>query len=78
MVDQPARYAITLPGPTGSHGPPEVVLVHATGETTGEGLPVYADEAGQLRVEIHDGVAQPVDVQPAEGRHTSWHAQPMP
>ncbi|PYC87606.1 hypothetical protein C7C46_03525 [Streptomyces tateyamensis] len=78
MVQQPARYAITLPGPTGAHGPPEVVLVHATGETTEEGLPVYAEEGGRLRVEIRGGVAQPVDVDPEERRHTSWVATPMP
>ncbi|MFF2548827.1 DUF6296 family protein [Kitasatospora sp. NPDC058063] len=43
-MDRPQRYAVTLPGPPGRHGPPEVVVVHLTGAYTAAGEPVYAGE----------------------------------
>ncbi|MFJ9448235.1 DUF6296 family protein [Kitasatospora sp. NPDC101235] len=77
-MDTPVRYAVTLPGAPGGHAPPEVVVVHATGEWTAGGAPVYADEAGTLRVEIRADVARPLDAVPGAGRHTCLHATPLP
>ncbi|MGW2254204.1 DUF6296 family protein [Kitasatospora sp. NPDC001660] len=71
-------YAITLPGPFGSHGPPEVVLVQPNGEVTADGHPVYADATGRLRVEIIGGVARPLIAGPGPGRHTCLHATALP
>ncbi|MGW2256136.1 DUF6296 family protein [Kitasatospora sp. NPDC001660] len=45
-----SRYAVTLPGVPGGQAPPEVIIVHATGETTRDGQPVFADAAGTFRV----------------------------
>ncbi|ARF83310.1 hypothetical protein HS99_0018465 [Kitasatospora aureofaciens] len=77
-MNMPARYAITLPGTPGGHAPPEVVVVHATGERTADGAPVYADEAGTFRVEIRAGAARPLDAAPGAGRHTCLHATALP
>ncbi|MFF2147005.1 DUF6296 family protein [Kitasatospora sp. NPDC058190] len=77
-MDELPRYAITLPGPSGSHGPPEVVLVQPTGEVTADGHPVYADDAGRLRVEIIGDVARPLTAGPGPGRHTCLHATALP
>ncbi|MGW3042015.1 DUF6296 family protein [Kitasatospora sp. NPDC001159] len=52
----PSRYAITLPGVP---GPPEVVIVHATGEATRVDQPVFLDAAATFRVEIVAGIARP-------------------
>ncbi|WP_188308783.1 DUF6296 family protein [Streptomyces sp. CBMA123] len=75
-MEVPLRYAVTLPGPTGSHAPPRVVVVQATGEVSPDGEPVYTDAAGTLRVEVAHGVARPLD--PAPGRHACLRALPMP
>ncbi|MFF2548847.1 DUF6296 family protein [Kitasatospora sp. NPDC058063] len=77
-MDTTSRYAITLPGPPGSHGPPEVVLVQPTGEVTAEGRPVYADATGSLRVEIIGDIARPLTAGPGPGRHTCLHATALP
>ncbi|WP_374223049.1 DUF6296 family protein [Streptomyces sp. FH025] len=55
-----SRYAVTLPGVPGGHAPPEVIIVHASGETTRDGRPVFADSAGTLRVEITGEAARPL------------------
>ncbi|MGW2250227.1 DUF6296 family protein [Kitasatospora sp. NPDC001660] len=74
----PQRYAVTLPGTPGGHAPPEVVVVHATGETTADGVPVYADADSVFLVEIQDDVARPLDAVSGPGRHTCLHATPLP
>ncbi|MGW4895690.1 DUF6296 family protein [Kitasatospora sp. NPDC004240] len=74
----PPRYAVTLPGTPGAHAPPEVVIVHATGETTADGQPVFEDADGTFRVEITQGVARPLAAPPGPGRHTCLHAVPLP
>ncbi|MFB7676517.1 DUF6296 family protein [Kitasatospora purpeofusca] len=73
-----SRYAVTLPGQPGRHGPPEVIIVHATGETTADGRPVFADAAGTFRVEITDGIARPLAVPAGRSRHTCLLAQLLP
>ncbi|MCU7826786.1 DUF6296 family protein [Kitasatospora sp. DSM 101779] len=77
-MDRPRRYAVTLPGPPGRHGPPEVVVVHPTGAYTAAGAPVYADEAGAFRVAIEGEAARPLTAMPGPGRHTCLHAVPLP
>ncbi|WP_354644763.1 DUF6296 family protein [Kitasatospora camelliae] len=77
-MDRPLRYAITLPGPLGGHGPPEVVIVHPTGELTAVGMPVYADETGAFRVAIEGEAARPLAASPGPGRHICLHAVPLP
>ncbi|MFF4818911.1 DUF6296 family protein [Kitasatospora sp. NPDC001309] len=77
-MNAPSRYAVTLPGVPGRHGPPEVVLVHATGETTADGALVYADAAGTFRVEIIGEVARPLAEPTGPGQHACLHAVPMP
>ncbi|WP_037782665.1 DUF6296 family protein [Kitasatospora purpeofusca] len=76
-MSNPSRYAVTLPGAPGSHAPPEVVIVHATGETTAGGA-VYADRSGAFRVEIAGETARPLGEPPGPGRHTCLHALPLP
>jgi hypothetical protein len=52
------RYAVSLPGPVGSHAPARVVIVHWTATRTA-GCPVYANEEGDFRVTIDElGAAQ--------------------
>ncbi|MFB7616891.1 DUF6296 family protein [Kitasatospora sp. NPDC056181] len=77
-MDRPPRYAVTMPGPPGRHGPPEVVVVHATGGVTADGTPVYQDEAGAFQVAIAGDVARPLSTAPGAGRHTCLHAVPLP
>ncbi|MFI6449678.1 DUF6296 family protein [Kitasatospora sp. NPDC050543] len=77
-MDRSRRYAVTLPGPLAGHGPPEVVIVHPTGELTAAGAPVYADEAGAFRVEIEGEAARPLTALSGPGRHTCLHAVPLP
>lgn len=76
-MDTPSRYAVTLPGTPGTHGPTEVVIVHATGEHTADGAPVYADTAGTFRVEITAGIARPLAEPAGSGRHTCLVATPL-
>lgn len=77
-MNAPSRYAVTLPGVPGRHGPPEVVIVHATGTVTADGTPVYADEAGTFQVEIIGAMARPLAEPAGPGQHTCLHAQPLP
>ncbi|MFG2825753.1 DUF6296 family protein [Kitasatospora sp. NPDC048365] len=77
-MDTPSRYAVTLPGVPGAHGPARVVVVHATGQTTADGAPVYADAADTLRVEITAGAARPLTDPAGPGRHTCLTATPLP
>ncbi|MER7755208.1 DUF6296 family protein [Kitasatospora sp. NPDC097643] len=77
-MDRPQRYAVTLPGPPGRHGPPEIVVVHLTGAHTAAGEPVYADETGAFRVAIEGEVARPLTALPGPGRHACLHAVPLP
>jgi hypothetical protein len=77
-MDPLPRYAITLPGPPGTHRPPEVVVVHPTGETTADGSTVYADASGTFRVEITGEAARPLCPPPGAGRRTCLHATPLP
>ncbi|MFB7909895.1 DUF6296 family protein [Kitasatospora sp. NPDC056076] len=77
------RYGITLPGTTGRHGPPTVLVVHLTGDVTAEGRPVYADESGDFRVQISDDfVAQPLADRDCPtgggGQEQCLHAEPLP
>lgn len=76
-MDVSSRYAVTLPGVPGRHGPPEVAVVHATGEVTAAG-PVYADAAGTFRVEIIGDVARPLAEPDGSTQHTCLHAVPLP
>ncbi|MFF3006765.1 DUF6296 family protein [Kitasatospora sp. NPDC057940] len=68
------RYAVTLPGPPGAHRPPEVVVVHATGELTADGIPIYADDAGTFQVEIQGEVAKLLGAVSGPGHHTCLYA----
>ncbi|MFD9125108.1 DUF6296 family protein [Kitasatospora sp. NPDC059571] len=77
-MDTPSRYAVTLPGVPGRHGPIEVVVVRATDEVTADGAPVYADEAGTFRVGIIGETARPLAEPTGQGRHTCMHATPLP
>ncbi|AUG76868.1 hypothetical protein CFP65_2005 [Kitasatospora sp. MMS16-BH015] len=76
-MSNPSRYAVTLPGVPGTHAPPEVVIVHATGEMTANG-PVYADPPGTFRVEIAGETARPLAEPSGPGQHTCLHAVPLP
>ncbi|MEV5012530.1 DUF6296 family protein [Streptomyces sp. NPDC055692] len=76
-MDVPSRYAVTLPGTPGTHAPPEVIVVHFTGESTAGGDPVYTDAAGTFRVEITGEVARPLAEPVGPGRHTCLHAIPL-
>lgn len=64
-VEAPLRYAITLPGPTGGHAPPRLVLVQATGEMSADGEPVSPGAHGALRVGIEPGGPRAVRGRPA-------------
>ncbi|MFD9692519.1 DUF6296 family protein [Kitasatospora sp. NPDC059146] len=77
-MDIAERYAVTLPGPPGAHRPPEVVVVHATGELSAAGAPIYADDTGTFRVEVQAGVAKPLAAAPGPSRHTCLHATALP
>ena len=48
------RYLVTLPGPVCGHAPQERVVVTLTSARGPGGHPVYADDTGELRVEIND------------------------
>ncbi|GAA2974326.1 MULTISPECIES: DUF6296 family protein [unclassified Kitasatospora] len=76
-MDTSERYAITMPGPPGAQRPPEIVVVHATGDRTSDGIPIYADDTGTFRVEIQAGTARPLDAATGPGRHTCLHATPL-
>ncbi|WP_327065348.1 DUF6296 family protein [Kitasatospora sp. NBC_01250] len=72
------RYAVSLPGPVGQHGPATVVVVHWTPRTNG-GHCVYADDTGAFEVVIDtdSGVASLLDA--VEGhQHQCLHAVPLP
>ncbi|MFJ4672311.1 DUF6296 family protein [Kitasatospora purpeofusca] len=77
-MDGTWRYAVTLPGPPGGHGPPQVLIVHATGELTAAGAAVFADGAGTFRVVIEGGAARPLAAPPGPGRHMCLHIVPLP
>ncbi|MFF2545126.1 DUF6296 family protein [Kitasatospora sp. NPDC058063] len=78
-MDTAERYAITMPGPPGAHRPPEIVVVHATGDRTSDGVPIYADDTGTFRVEIQASVARPLDAATKGlGEHTCLQATPLP
>ncbi|MFI5533990.1 DUF6296 family protein [Kitasatospora sp. NPDC051853] len=74
-MDAPTRYVITLPGLTGSHRPQEAVIVHATGETSEWGRPVFA--AGALRVDIAGGIAHVLATGAGPTGHTCLPATPL-
>nr|WP_245204761.1 DUF6296 family protein [Kitasatospora sp. RG8] len=73
----PARYTITMPGTSGSHAPPEVVVVHFTGAYTSNGAPIYSDVPGTFQVEIAGGAARPLAATSGPGQHTCLHAVPL-
>ncbi|MEV8099496.1 DUF6296 family protein [Kitasatospora sp. NPDC085879] len=73
----PPRVAVTLPGTPGRHAPPEVVIVHATGERAADGTPVYADSRGTFRVAIVGTTARLLSEPGPPGRHTCLHASPL-
>ncbi|GAA3053228.1 hypothetical protein GCM10020229_76070 [Kitasatospora albolonga] len=75
-MDVPTRYVITLPGRPGSHRPQEAVIVHATGEMSEWGRPVFA--AGALRVDIADGIAHVLATATGPNGHTCLPATPLP
>ncbi|KIQ64654.1 hypothetical protein TR51_10565 [Kitasatospora griseola] len=77
-MDRPSRYAVTLPGRPGRHGPPQVVVVRLTGEVTADGLAVYADESGTFRVEIDGEAARPLTGGTESGECTCLHAVALP
>ncbi|MEW1914568.1 DUF6296 family protein [Kitasatospora sp. NPDC085895] len=66
------------PGVPGRHGPPEVVIVHATGTLTANGAPVYANAPGTFRVEIIGEIARPLAEPAGPGLHACLHAVPLP
>ncbi|PYC65902.1 hypothetical protein C7C46_32020 [Streptomyces tateyamensis] len=76
-VDVIQRYAVSLPGPVGSHAPARVVVVHWT-SARAAGLPVYADEEGDFRVTVDElGSAQLLEA--ADGAQAQClHAVPLP
>ncbi|MFD4658805.1 DUF6296 family protein [Kitasatospora sp. NPDC058444] len=63
---------------SGCQAPPEVIVVHATGETTRDGQPVFADAAGTFRVEIVADIARPLATIAGPGCHTILRALPLP
>ncbi|MFI8462081.1 DUF6296 family protein [Kitasatospora sp. NPDC085464] len=72
------RYAVTLPGPVGGHAPPAVVVVHATDRVGPGGGLVWRSTAGDLTVEIADGVATVLSAPPGTGQHPRLEAVPLP
>ncbi|MFF3071908.1 DUF6296 family protein [Kitasatospora sp. NPDC057904] len=74
------RYAVTLPGPVGAHGPPTVVVVYETEEVGPDGGSVWESTDGDLRVEIRGEVAAVVGTPPdGEPRQDSClHAVLLP
>ncbi|GAA2744362.1 DUF6296 family protein [Kitasatospora cinereorecta] len=76
-MNNPWRYAITLPGPPGGHAPSRVVTVEFTGEHSADGNPVYADVHTGLRVEIHDGATKVLGPLSGAGPRTCLHAVPV-
>ncbi|MFG2825425.1 DUF6296 family protein [Kitasatospora sp. NPDC048365] len=71
------RYAVTLPGPFGSHSPPHIVIAEFTGSHTAAGAPVYGDTRTGLRVEIHAGAARVLDPGSHPAPPTCLHAVPV-
>ncbi|MFI5648340.1 DUF6296 family protein [Kitasatospora sp. NPDC051705] len=63
---------------TGWRAGAAVVVVHATGEVTLDGNPVYADVAGTPRVAVRDGVARLLGPASRTGRHTCRNAVLLP
>ncbi|WP_329500587.1 DUF6296 family protein [Kitasatospora herbaricolor] len=75
---EPAQYAVVLPGTPGTHGLPEVVTVRMTRAVGEEGLPVFEDETGTVRVEIiAPCVARPLSGTAAAALHTCLLAEPL-
>ncbi|MDH6580478.1 DUF6296 family protein [Kitasatospora sp. MAP5-34] len=73
------RYAVTLPGTPGTHAPPRVVEVKATGRLEADGRMVYADDSGDFLVHVtDDGVAEPLADEPGPNRTRCLHAVPLP
>ncbi|MDH6121585.1 DUF6296 family protein [Kitasatospora sp. GAS204B] len=71
------RYAVSLPGQAGRHGPTTVVVVHWTPRTTA-GHAVYTDSSGDFEVTIDaGGVASLLDAD-AGHQHQCLHAVPLP
>ncbi|MFD0276397.1 DUF6296 family protein [Kitasatospora sp. NPDC127111] len=72
------RYAVTLPGPVGGHGPPDVVVVHATDAVGPGGKQVWENADGDLRVEINGEVATVLAAPAGDSLHPCLHAVPLP
>ena len=70
------RYLVTLPGPVCGHAPQRRVVVTLTSARGPGGHPVYADDTGELRVEIIDQhIARRLT--PFEGGDGPLHAEPI-
>ena len=79
MATVPDRWMLTFPGPAGSHGEQDAVVVERQAGHGPHGQPVYADAGRTVRVEIEDGGL--VHVLECAGRpepDTPIHAQPLP
>ncbi|MBV2155389.1 DUF6296 family protein [Kitasatospora sp. SUK 42] len=78
MENPSRRYAVTLPGPVCGHGPPAVIVVHATGLLGPGGRPVWESVDGGFRVEITGEVATVLAAPAGAPQHPCLHAVPLP
>ncbi|WP_045700293.1 DUF6296 family protein [Streptomyces rubellomurinus] len=72
------RYAVTLPGKVAGHGPPTVVVVHATDALGPGGTLVWESTDGEFRVEISGEVATVLATPDAQLRHPCLYAVELP
>ncbi|WP_441247557.1 DUF6296 family protein [Kitasatospora sp. McL0602] len=72
------RYAVTLPGPVGAHGPPTVVVMHLTDEAAPGGGHIWTDSGGEWRVRIEGEVATVITAPAGYDDHQPLHAVPLP
>ncbi|MFF2078747.1 DUF6296 family protein [Kitasatospora sp. NPDC058162] len=74
------RYAVTLPGPVGAHGPPTVVVVHETQAVGPDGGCIWESADGDLQVEIRGEVAAVLGAPPdgAPRQDSCLHAVLLP
>lgn len=73
------RYAVTLPGPIGTHAPPTVILVHLADDLAPGDEPIWTDASGKFRIRIEGEVAK-VLAAPAQyaATHPCLQAVPLP
>ncbi|PBC70462.1 hypothetical protein BX265_7887 [Streptomyces sp. TLI_235] len=78
MTRQLSRWMLTFPGPAGSHGEQDAVVVEAQAGYGLHGFPIYEDADRTVRVEIEDGgLVHVLDLVGRPVPDTPVHAQPL-